>query len=117
MKMKVSGKINELSSCSIRYLELRTYHSARPDWCPSVASSSFLSQRLNASKNLYSKDLYAHYGCVNAIEFSNEGDLLVSGKYIFPLAIIVLYDRKLLILAITKHLMSSSLTNLTSSLL
>lgn len=79
MKMKVSGKISELSSCSIRYLELRTYHSARPDWCPSVASSSFLSQRLNASRNLYSKDLYAHYGCVNAIEFSNEGDLLVSG--------------------------------------
>ncbi|XP_045133185.1 DDB1- and CUL4-associated factor 5-like isoform X1 [Portunus trituberculatus] len=79
MKMKVSGRISELSSCSIRYLELRTYHSARPDWCSSVASSSFLSRRLNASKNLYSKDLYAHYGCVNAIEFSNEGDLLVSG--------------------------------------
>ncbi|MPC76484.1 DDB1- and CUL4-associated factor 5 [Portunus trituberculatus] len=81
--MKVSGRISELSSCSIRYLELRTYHSARPDWCSSVASSSFLSRRLNASKNLYSKDLYAHYGCVNAIEFSNEGDLLVSGKNIF----------------------------------
>ncbi|KAG0721405.1 DDB1- and CUL4-associated factor 5 [Chionoecetes opilio] len=77
--MRVTGKASELSSCSIRYLELRTYHSARPDWSPSVSSSSFLSQRLNASKNLYSKDLYAHYGCVNAIEFSNEGDYLVSG--------------------------------------
>ncbi|KAH7940176.1 hypothetical protein HPB52_022091 [Rhipicephalus sanguineus] len=29
--------------------------------------------------DLYRKDLYAHYGCVNAIEFSNDGDWLVSG--------------------------------------
>ncbi|XP_053641546.1 DDB1- and CUL4-associated factor 5 isoform X3 [Cherax quadricarinatus] len=77
--MRTSGKINELSGCSLRYLEWRAYHSARPDWGPSVASSSFLSRRLDTSKNLYRKDLYAHYGCVNAIEFSKEGDLLVSG--------------------------------------
>lgn len=79
--MKTSGRISELSGCSVRYLDWRTYHSARPDWGPSVASSSFLSQRLNSSRNLYRKDLYAHYGCVNAIEFSHEGDLLVSGKF------------------------------------
>ncbi|KAL1430823.1 hypothetical protein MTO96_014688 [Rhipicephalus appendiculatus] len=30
--------------------------------------------------DLYRKDLYAHYGCVNAIEFSNDGDWLVSGN-------------------------------------
>ncbi|KAH8030248.1 hypothetical protein HPB51_006680 [Rhipicephalus microplus] len=29
--------------------------------------------------DLYRKDLYAHYGCVNAIEFSNDGEWLVSG--------------------------------------
>lgn len=37
-------------------------------------------ERLAKSKNLYRKDLFAHYGCVNAIEFSIEGELLVSGN-------------------------------------
>ncbi|XP_058445214.1 uncharacterized protein DDB_G0283357 [Malaya genurostris] len=36
-------------------------------------------QRLRIAKNLYKKDLVSHYGCVNAIEFSQEGELLVSG--------------------------------------
>lgn len=35
--------------------------------------------RLKVAKNLYKKDLISHYGCVNAIEFSREGDLLISG--------------------------------------
>lgn len=38
-------------------------------------------ERLAKARNLYRKDLLAHYGCVNAIEFSAEGDLLVSGKF------------------------------------
>lgn len=37
-------------------------------------------ERLTASKNLYQKDLFSHYGCVNAIEFSAEGELMVSGN-------------------------------------
>lgn len=36
-------------------------------------------ERFARAKNLYRKDLFAHYGCVNAIEFSDEGELLVSG--------------------------------------
>ncbi|XP_053684779.1 DDB1- and CUL4-associated factor 5 [Sabethes cyaneus] len=36
-------------------------------------------ERLRIAKNLYKKDLVSHYGCVNAIEFSQEGELLVSG--------------------------------------
>ena len=28
---------------------------------------------------LYLQDLLAHYGCVNALEFSQDGDLMVSG--------------------------------------
>lgn len=36
-------------------------------------------ERLANAKNLYRKDLIAHYGCVNAIEFSSVGDLLISG--------------------------------------
>ena len=43
-------------------------------------------ERLASARNLYRKNLVAHYGCVNAIEFSSSGDLLVSGKlYPFPL--------------------------------
>lgn len=37
-------------------------------------------ERLNIAKNLYRKDLISHFGCVNAIEFSNEGELLISGN-------------------------------------
>ncbi|XP_015609773.1 DDB1- and CUL4-associated factor 5 [Cephus cinctus] len=35
--------------------------------------------RLDRSENLFRKDLLSHYGCVNAIEFSQQGDLLASG--------------------------------------
>lgn len=35
--------------------------------------------RYESCKNLYRKDLYAHFGCVNAIEFSDNGKWLVSG--------------------------------------
>lgn len=50
-------------------------------------SSEFQSQlfknRLSIAKNLYKKDLVSHFGCVNAIEFSLEGNYLTSGWYIF----------------------------------
>ncbi|CAG9762135.1 unnamed protein product [Ceutorhynchus assimilis] len=36
-------------------------------------------ERLAKAKNLYRKDLVSHYGCVNAIEFSQNGEYLVSG--------------------------------------
>ncbi|XP_013775142.1 DDB1- and CUL4-associated factor 5-like isoform X2 [Limulus polyphemus] len=38
-----------------------------------------LRHRFNQAKNLYRKDLFAHYGCVNAIEFSHDGEWLASG--------------------------------------
>ena len=30
---------------------------------------------------LYQKDLLAHFGCVNAVEFSNDGQFLASGNF------------------------------------
>lgn len=42
-------------------------------------------ERFARARNLYRKDLFAHYGCVNAIEFSDEGELLVSGKQLHSL--------------------------------
>lgn len=44
--------------------------------------TNLFNKRLNASKNLYRRDLVCHFGCVNAIEFSYNGELLVSGKII-----------------------------------
>ncbi|XP_060805349.1 DDB1- and CUL4-associated factor 5 [Amyelois transitella] len=41
--------------------------------------SHLFNKRLNAAKNLYRRDLVCHFGCVNAIEFSSNGELLVSG--------------------------------------
>ncbi|XP_073465838.1 DDB1- and CUL4-associated factor 5 [Aquarana catesbeiana] len=45
-----------------------------------VLKEDFQRRRLQACRNLYKKDLLGHFGCVNAIEFSNHGGhLLVSG--------------------------------------
>ncbi|XP_047355717.1 integrin alpha-8-like isoform X1 [Vespa velutina] len=44
------------------------------DHCKRLVNSRF-----GGSENLFRKDLLSHYGCVNAIEFSRQGDLLVSG--------------------------------------
>lgn len=51
-----------------------------------IGSNSFQSKlfknRLSVAKNLFKKDLVSHYGCVNAIEFSNDGNFLTSGNFI-----------------------------------
>ncbi|XP_015120228.1 DDB1- and CUL4-associated factor 5 [Diachasma alloeum] len=46
----------------------------RVDYCKRLVD-----ERLDKSKNLFRKDLLSHYGCVNAIEFLKDGDLIVSG--------------------------------------
>jgi WD repeat-containing protein 22 len=45
-------------------------------------NKQLLRERLYTARNLYRKDLLAHYGCVNAIEFSNKGELLASGEIV-----------------------------------
>ncbi|KAJ8714122.1 hypothetical protein PYW08_007742 [Mythimna loreyi] len=57
----------------ISYLNRREY-GLLPD-----IKSQFFNKRLNAAKNLYRRELVCHFGCVNAIEFSSNGELLVSG--------------------------------------
>ncbi|XP_063804076.1 DDB1- and CUL4-associated factor 5 isoform X1 [Pseudophryne corroboree] len=45
-----------------------------------LLKEDFQRRRLQACRNLYKKDLLGHFGCVNAIEFSNNGgSMLVSG--------------------------------------
>lgn len=46
-----------------------------------LLTHDFQRRRLRGCRNLYKKDLLGHFGCVNAIEFSNNGgQWLVSGK-------------------------------------
>ena len=42
-------------------------------------NSSMFAKICEQSYALYRKDLVMHYGCVNAVEFSNDGTLFVSG--------------------------------------
>jgi len=45
-------------------------------------ASSVRSCRFKICKSFYNCDLIAHFGCVNAVEFSHGAkDLLASGKY------------------------------------
>lgn len=60
-------------SCPLRYVLNRQYDERIN------VQRRLLKERLNKATNLYRKDLLAHYGCVNAIEFSNSGKFLVSG--------------------------------------
>ena len=41
----------------------------------------FCRERFEKCKSLYRKDLFGHFGCVNAVEFSSDGQWLVSGMY------------------------------------
>ena len=46
-----------------------------------LMKEEFQRRRLGGCTSLYKKDMLGHFGCVNAIEFSNNGgEWLVSGK-------------------------------------
>ncbi|KAI5746116.1 hypothetical protein M8J77_000033 [Diaphorina citri] len=44
-----------------------------------VSQKTTLFRRLQTNKTYEQKDLKAHFGCVNAIDFSNDGTLMISG--------------------------------------
>lgn len=50
------------------------------DCWSSDSNKLLIRQRFASAKNLYRKDLFSHFGCVNAIEFSRNGEWLLSGK-------------------------------------
>lgn len=56
------------------------YIAKRESGLLSDLKTELFTKRLNAAKNLYRRDLVCHFGCVNAIEFSSNGELLVSGN-------------------------------------
>ena len=43
-------------------------------------NQSLIGHRVAYSQSLYKRDLLGHYGCVNAIEFSNDGHHIASGE-------------------------------------
>lgn len=65
------------SECSTLSYVIARQIDDKVDYCKSLVNARF-----GNSENLYRKDLLSHYGCVNAIEFSNQGDLLVSGEFV-----------------------------------
>ena len=71
--------VNIMSSCNyngnpIHYLYSRQVY-GKPTHQEKVNN-----ERINSAKSLYHTDLYSHYGCVNALEFSPNGDFLFSGS-------------------------------------
>ena len=47
-------------------------------------TTKLIRERTEWAKNLFSRDLKAHFGCVNAIEFSsNGGELIASGTNVY----------------------------------
>ncbi|KAH8267336.1 hypothetical protein KR018_011365 [Drosophila ironensis] len=55
-------------------LSQREIHSVNGD-----LASTIFRQRLSTAQNLYQRNLIGHYGCVNALEFSQGGQFLASG--------------------------------------
>ncbi|KAH0520974.1 DDB1- and CUL4-associated factor 5 [Microtus ochrogaster] len=46
-----------------------------------LLTQDFQRRRLRGCRNLYKKDLLGHFGCVNAIEFSNNGGQWLVSAY------------------------------------
>jgi len=47
-----------------------------------VVHKSYLSDHFGRCPGLYHHDLLGHFGCVNAVEFSNDGgEFIVSGRH------------------------------------
>lgn len=49
------------------------------DQSPKILSDMIIDEHLEHSDTFYYKDLLGHYGCVNTVEFSNDGNFMVSG--------------------------------------
>jgi WD repeat-containing protein 22 len=65
----------ELSNMAspVHFLKYRELNNRVPSW------NGIVDARAESVSHFYRKNLYAHYGCVNAIEFSNDGTFLLSG--------------------------------------
>ena len=46
---------------------------------PKILSNMIIDENIEYTNKFYYKDLLGHYGCVNTVEFSNDGNLMISG--------------------------------------
>lgn len=46
-----------------------------------LAAKKCIKKRFKCCHNLYRKTILGHYGCVNSISFSNDGELFSSGCF------------------------------------
>lgn len=77
-------KMKELSGCGMR--SSVGFLSRRELTGEPFIKEEFQRRRLAGCTSLYKKDMLGHFGCVNAIEFSNSGgEWLVSGELSPPL--------------------------------
>ena len=67
---------------------------------------SYMADVLFSCKDLFQRNLFGHYGCVNAIEFSNKGGAyLVSGEFTGSLDIFTRYRDKSEVMKKTRQLL------------
>lgn len=77
---KIISKKRSVGSNTLHTLTYNEYGFSPPGIDGRHAINNLISCRYDKSTELFKKDLYAHYGCVNAIEFSRDGKLMVSGN-------------------------------------
>lgn len=78
-------KMKELNGCGMR--SSVGFLSRRELTGEPFIKEEFQRRRLAGCTSLYKKDMLGHFGCVNAIEFSNNGgEWLVSGELTNPAA-------------------------------
>lgn len=66
--------MSKISSNFVNFLFKRDYFPTN-----AVNQRSTLFKQLQIRKSYHQKDLRSHFGCVNAIDFSNDGELMISG--------------------------------------
>lgn len=74
LKMDSRSSLRSAPGHPVKYLLHRSSLDLGPNY------RNYANWQFDKAKSLYRKNLFAHFGCVNAIEFSKNGNLLVSGK-------------------------------------
>ncbi|XP_053947354.1 uncharacterized protein DDB_G0287625 isoform X1 [Anastrepha ludens] len=77
--MMKSTQTTHCSSANLYYQLLQRELNLWPQRNPRIFSGHLYTERYRVARNLFKTDLRAHYGCVNAIEFSHGGKYLASG--------------------------------------
>lgn len=67
------GSIKNPSSTTMMMNDCRQHRASK------ILSNMIIDENLEYNDHFYYKDLLGHYGCVNTVEFSNDGNFMISG--------------------------------------